>query len=100
MKGRGRVPKRTERRKCEGQRTDTVWKAMKGSNPGLKAKGDSRETEARREVDRGENNGARRKTGKGRQERWNVMASGREEQGRSCESCSWWGQWAGPHLHL
>lgn len=32
VKGRGRVPKRTERRKCEGQRTDTVGKAMKGSN--------------------------------------------------------------------
>lgn len=42
MKGRGRVPERTERRKCEGQRADTVWKAVDGSKQPRDA--DRRET--------------------------------------------------------
>lgn len=72
-RGEGQGTKRTGRRKCEGQRPDTVWKAMIGgkSNPDVAARRQKRgmgKGGEEREMDMEKNNGAQKEDEKrGRQ---------------------------------
>lgn len=64
VKGRGRVPKRTERRKCGRQKTETMWRAMNVKRP----RDGDKETEEkhkgeRRGMDTEKNNGDQEQEG-------------------------------------